>query len=1186
MISTNSFYKFFHNLGKLSVDSALQKAYGLGVASQPYEELEQFVDNTQPNQPSEIYNFGIYWYGRQNKSVKCILHIDCVMQEITLLHHGKELRSYSFPSLINIDNTDDSTRIFIYFNDASELEVDPGSYEDKNRISRVLISIVDQAVTGASYVATDMVASHRETVIKEGILEKRGRSAAFLVWSRRYVKIFPKEIMYFRVGEEHDENSALSILPLNRNSTIVKKVDDNGFLFTCSKKDYVFRLQSTFSRPSDRERERDDWIIAIQSALKPDRGLYEDSFIDQETYLTSIVKSLNQELEQLGSILNIIDAPIRATTQVKKVRDIVHSLKEQVETGMLSWTLRGGIQENEVLKSPRDAVPPHGEYVFDQEFQQQSCTNHKLTNNEHHQQENANNTFNMPSVSQVNNLDETPNPSTQYKLYEEAWKENGIVRGYTKIKKESGRIPVSHPSYVNLEMNYFGPGTEDNPPELPPKIHEHSHSNYMPQSEIYGNKETDNSVSSDLNRSSGPKNLSRDKIYTDTSIALKQKPTEVPSKKKDEETVPNDCNTETKNLAKKFEEKDAQNPSIVKDATVPAQNNDSATNVPKASLAPSVLPPGVPKPPPFMLSNLPKKSFVQPSCKMKPLFWSKISEFQVGSSFWKNAEDRISTFDLKKLESLFFAEQQNVNGERNEKEKSEVSTQKLQKKSLLNPKKAQNLGIFLNGFKLSGNDIEAKLNIVKYGLSCDEIIALKRFQPTTEEVELFKSLTEDKIDIEVDLFMHKLCLIDNLSERLDILLNLQEIPELYESLKEPLQNISLALKTLLSNQSFVRLLEYLLSVGNYLNSGSNRGNAYGFRLSALPKLTEVRSVNKETSLFDYIVEELYKKDKDILICYQDFLDCSISTDVTIKGLIAETEIMQKDLSNVEKIVNSLKTKVSKEFLEDVEKFINDHKIKVSDIMEKCKEIKETSNALLTVYGETSSTDFDSWLKTVYNFMKTLQSTVQGIQEKERRKIKTSNKHENRTVKEINFLGDGESEEFQRKLAPKKTSTNKAPAQTENHHVRRDDNINLQSNMEGESCLRQSVGKAKVFSRQQSAVLDYTGNENKSGTEDASWPTRFGFLSKLSGGKKRQPKWDRRYFELTTSGYLHYSKKEDGKLSGTIYLRGVPIRVDSSNPLVLIIVREDREWKLKGNNELEVQDWLNDLQFYSQRDAKF
>ena len=1180
MITINCFYTFFNNLGKLSVDSALQKAYCLGVASQPYEELEQVVDNSQANQSSEIYNFGIYWYGRQNKSTKCILHIDCVMQEITLLHHGKDLRGYSFSSLTNIDNTDDSTRLFIYFDDASELEVDPGSYEDKNRISRILMSIMNQAVTGASYATTDMVASHRETVIKEGILEKRGRSAAFLVWSRRYVKIFPKEIMYFRVGEEHDENSALSILPINPNSTIVKKVDDNGFLFTCSKKDYVFRLQSTFSHPSDRERERDDWIIAIQSALKSDCGLHEDSFIDQETYLTTIVKSLNQELEQLGSILNIIDAPIRATTQVKKVRDIVHSLNEQVETGLLSWALRGGIQEKEALKSPRDAVPPYHEYVFDQEFQQQPSTNHKLASNEHHQQENANNAFNMLNVSQVHNLDETANSSTQYKLYEEAWKENGIVHGYTKIKKESGRIPVSHPSYVNLEMNYFGPGTEDNPPELPPKIHEHSNSNYMTQSEIHGNKETDNSVSSDLNRSSVPKNLSRDMIYTDTSIALKQKPTEAPSKVKDEENVPSGSNAEIKNLAKKFEKKDAQKPSIVKDATVLAQNNDSAADIPKGPPTLSVLPPGVPKPPPFMLSNLPKKSFVQPNCKMKPLFWSKVSEFQVGSTFWKNAEDRISTFDLKKLELLFFAEQQNVDGERNEKEKSEGSTQKVQKKSLLNPKKAQNLGIFLNGFKLSGNDIETKLNIVKYGLSCDEIIALKRFQPTTEEVELFKSVTEDKIDIEIDLFMYKLCSIDNLSERLDILLNLQEIPELYESLKEPLQHISFALKTLLSNQSFLRLLEYLLSIGNYLNSGSNRGNAYGFKLSALPKLVEVRSVNKETTLFDYIVEELYKKDKDILMCYQDFLDCPISTDVTIKGLVAEAEIMQKDLSNVEKIVNSLKTKVSKEFLEDVEKFINDHKIKVSDIMEKCKEIKETSNALLTLYGETSSADFDSWFKTIYNFMKTLQSTVQGIQEKERRKIKTTNKHENRTAKKIKSSSNGESEEFQIKLAPKK-----APAQSEKYHVTKDIDINLQTNMDSESCLQQSVGKAKVFSLQQSTVLDYTGNENKTVVEDESWPTRFGFLSKLSGGKKRQPKWDRRYFELTTSGYLHYSKKEDGKLSGAIYLRGVPIRVDSSNPLVLIIVREDREWKLRGHNELEVQDWLNDLQFYSQRDAK-
>ena len=33
------------------------------------------------------------------------------------------------------------------------------------------------------------------------------------------------------------------------------------------------------------------------------------------------------------------------------------------------------------------------------------------------------------------------------------------------------------------------------------------------------------------------------------------------------------------------------------------------------------------------------------------------------------------------------------------------------------------------------------------------------------------------------------------------------------------------------------MLEYVLSIGNILNSGSNRGAAYGFRLHSLPKVT-------------------------------------------------------------------------------------------------------------------------------------------------------------------------------------------------------------------------------------------------------------------------------------------------------------------------------------------------------------
>jgi hypothetical protein len=42
------------------------------------------------------------------------------------------------------------------------------------------------------------------------------------------------------------------------------------------------------------------------------------------------------------------------------------------------------------------------------------------------------------------------------------------------------------------------------------------------------------------------------------------------------------------------------------------------------------------------------------------------------------------------------------------------------------------------------------------------------------------------------------------------------------------------------------------------------------------------------------------------------------------------------------------------------------------------------------------------------------------------------------------------------------------------------------------------------------------------------PTRTGFVDKLSGGKGLAPKWEKRWFELTNTGYLHYFKKEGSK----------------------------------------------------------
>lgn len=56
-----------------------------------------------------------------------------------------------------------------------------------------------------------------------------------------------------------------------------------------------------------------------------------------------------------------------------------------------------------------------------------------------------------------------------------------------------------------------------------------------------------------------------------------------------------------------------------------------------------------------------------------------------------------------------------------------------------------------------------------------------------------------------------------------------------------------------------RLLELVLALGNYMNRGA-RGNASGFRLTSLNRLTDTKSsAAKGTTLLHYLVEILEKK---------------------------------------------------------------------------------------------------------------------------------------------------------------------------------------------------------------------------------------------------------------------------------------------------------------------------------------
>jgi hypothetical protein len=69
------------------------------------------------------------------------------------------------------------------------------------------------------------------------------------------------------------------------------------------------------------------------------------------------------------------------------------------------------------------------------------------------------------------------------------------------------------------------------------------------------------------------------------------------------------------------------------------------------------------------------------------------------------------------------------------------------------------LGIFLSGFKLNAQDVDRRLNFIDEndgGLPLEIVISLKRFQPNTEEAEMYRNYKGAKEDLpKTDHFMIK-----------------------------------------------------------------------------------------------------------------------------------------------------------------------------------------------------------------------------------------------------------------------------------------------------------------------------------------------------------------------------------------------------------------------------------------------
>lgn len=86
------------------------------------------------------------------------------------------------------------------------------------------------------------------------------------------------------------------------------------------------------------------------------------------------------------------------------------------------------------------------------------------------------------------------------------------------------------------------------------------------------------------------------------------------------------------------------------------------------------------------------------------------------------------------------------------------------------------------------------------------------------------------------LFSLQMSSITKLMERLQAILFKLQFEEQLNNIKPDVVSVTAACEELRTSESFSKLLELILLIGNYMNAGSRNGKAFGFSISYLCKV--------------------------------------------------------------------------------------------------------------------------------------------------------------------------------------------------------------------------------------------------------------------------------------------------------------------------------------------------------------
>lgn len=338
-----------------------------------------------------------------------------------------------------------------------------------------------------------------------------------------------------------------------------------------------------------------------------------------------------------------------------------------------------------------------------------------------------------------------------------------------------------------------------------------------------------------------------------------------------------------------------------------------------------------------------------------PVFnWVALKPNQINGTVFNEIDDEriLEDLNVDEFEEMFKTKSQGPTIDLS-MSKQKVSQKGPNRVTLLDSNRAKNLAITLRKVGKAPEEICRAIQLFDLRtLPVDFVECLMRFQPTENEVKVFRQFEKERKPLESltdeDRFMMQFSKIERLMQKMTIMAFIGNFCESVQMLTPQLHAVIAASVSIKSSQKLKKILEIILALGNYMNS-SKRGAVYGFKLQSLDLLLETKSTDRKLTLLHYIANVVKEKYEQVTLFYNELHYVEKAAAVSLENVLLDVKELQRgmELTKREYSMHGHNT-----MLKD---FITHNEGKLKKLQDDAKVAQDAYDEVVKFFGENAKT---------------------------------------------------------------------------------------------------------------------------------------------------------------------------------------------------------------------------------------